>query len=423
MKKLILFGLIFLGVFFAKAQVEESDNNPVLRVKYYQDFLTFINDDGKIRLDVFVQVPYTEVQFIKTGEGFEAAYTVTVSVFDEEGEKLISEKIWNEKIISRSFDATIAKQNFNLSFRSFELAPSTYLIKTSVFDKDSRDEYFGQNVYTIRDLTVKPSISDIMLISQKTKVEGSNKLVPNISRDVTAEKNGIPIFFEVYSDSAAEVTFEYQVNELNGETAVSKSEKKSLTEGTNQVFFTVDPVTLNIGKYVLTIVMKDEGGETLATISKSFFSRWAGVPKSISNLQKAVDQLVYIANPDEIDYIEDSKNNEEKTKRFIEFWKKRDPNPKNEYNQAFEEYYKRVSYANQSFSNYTEGWRSDRGMVLIILGLPDNIDRHPFDYDAKPYEVWQYYDLNKSFVFVDNTGFGDYRLVTPLYGDLYRFRY
>ncbi len=62
-------------------------------------------------------------------------------------------------------------------------------------------------------------------------------------------------------------------------------------------------------------------------------------------------------------------------------------------------------------------------MVFIILGSPDNIDRHPFEYDSKPYEVWQYYDLNHSFVFVDETGFGDYRLTTPLYGDLFRYRY
>jgi hypothetical protein len=70
-----------------------------------------------------------------------------------------------------------------------------------------------------------------------------------------------------------------------------------------------------------------------------------------------------------------------------------------------------------------EGWRSDRGMVYITLGPPNNIDRHPFDYDAKPYEIWEYYDMNQQFIFVDETGFGDYRLTTPMYGDMYRYRY
>ena len=41
------------------------------------------------------------------------------------------------------------------------------------------------------------------------------------------------------------------------------------------------------------------------------------------------------------------------------------------------------------------------------------------DYDAMSQE---YYELNKRFVFLDDTGFGDYRLITPLYGDDYRYR-
>ena len=81
-----------------------------------------------------------------------------------------------------------------------------------------------------------------------------------------------------------------------------------------------------------------------------------------------------------------------------------------------------MNYTNEHFSEYFEGWRSDRGMVFILLGLPDNVERHPFEVDSKPYEIWQYYNLNISLVFVDRTGFGDYHLTTPLTGDLYRFR-
>ncbi|MEJ2505527.1 MAG: GWxTD domain-containing protein, partial [Ignavibacteriaceae bacterium] len=148
-----------------------------------------------------------------------------------------------------------------------------------------------------------------------------------------------------------------------------------------------------------------------------------GLPNNIVDIDKAITELVYIASPEEIGKMEDGKNEKEKTKRFLEFWKTKDPSPGNEQNEVFEEYYRRVDYSNKNFSQYMDGWRSDRGMVYIILGAPNNIDRHPFEYDSKPYEVWQYYELNRSFVFVDETGFGDYRLTTPLYGDLFRYRY
>ena len=113
---------------------------------------------------------------------------------------------------------------------------------------------------------------------------------------------------------------------------------------------------------------------------------------------------------------------EDKRRMFNEFWKKRDPTPKTDYNELMEEYYSRVDYANKNFGHYMEGWKTDRGMVYIIFGIPNNIERHPFDMDAKPYEVWTYYEINREFTFVDATGFGDYRLMNPIW-DTWRTRY
>lgn len=423
MKTLILAALFFISSADLFSQLENFDEVPAQRVKYYQDFLTFLEKDSTTRLDVFVQVPYQEVQFVKTGKGFEAAYTVTVSVYDQEKNNLITEKIWNEKIVAMGFDITVSPDNYNLSFRSFTLSPGVYHIKTSILDKDSRREFNSENLYTIRDLKQRPSISDVMIVADIKNVEGSSKMVPNISRNISTDTNGLPMFFEVYTDSAGEYTFDFIVSDKESSELYKMSDKKNLNQGTNQMFFKLDSLALNLGTFLVSINLKAGNENILCTARKTFISRWQGVPASIIDLDKAIDQLVYIASPEELETIKNSKDTMEKTKNFVEFWKKKDANPKDENNPAFEEYYRRVAYSNENFSNYTEGWRSDRGMVLIILGLPNNIDRHPFEYDSKPYEVWQYYDLNKSLVFVDNTGFGDYRLVTPLYGDLFRYRY
>ena len=61
-------------------------------------------------------------------------------------------------------------------------------------------------------------------------------------------------------------------------------------------------------------------------------------------------------------------------------------------------------------------------MIYIVLGPPNNVERHPFEYDSKPYEIWYYYGINQQFYFVDDTGFGDYRLLNFNYGDWYRYR-
>ena len=37
------------------------------------------------------------------------------------------------------------------------------------------------------------------------------------------------------------------------------------------------------------------------------------------------------------------------------------------------EYYSRVTYANKNFTNYKEGWKTDRGMLYIVFGRPNEV--------------------------------------------------
>ncbi len=425
MKKIIFCCLIIIsGITFA--QVENYSQKPELIVKYYQDFLSFKGTDGKTRLDVFIQVPYNAVQFIKTGQGFEASYSITVSVYDEEKKNLITEKIWNEKIVAISFELTSSPENFNLGHRSFELTPGLYTIETSLLDNDSKNQYDSENIFQIKSFSKVPSLSDIMIVAKKTVVEGNTKIIPNVSRNILTDRDDLFTFFEVYSDSARSLIIDYLILDENQIEFKKITKQQIINSGTNQIFNNIDSLALNLGNYFLKVSLRDSSGNEFDSSIKSFVSRWYGVPKSITNLDKAIDQMIYIANPEDVSYINEATDQLEKAKRFVAYWGKYDSNPSDQYNAVFNEYYSRVAMANANFTTYSlEGWRSDRGMVFIILGAPDNIERHPFEYYAKPYEVWQYYNLNRSFLFTDNTGFGDYRLSpdTPLYGDLYRFRY
>jgi GWxTD domain-containing protein len=249
--------------------------------------------------------------------------------------------------------------------------------------------------------------------------------VPNVSRNFASSKDGIKFYFEVYSKDTLDkrIAFDYVI--LNSEKNIihKESEDKTITPGTNKIFHNLSQFPFDLGAYTLVISTLDSNQTAFSTTKKSFYSHWKGLPGAITDIDKSISQLVYIGTPNELDYIKEGETITEKTKRFLEFWKKKDPSPNNDENEVFDEYYRRVAFAEENFSNYIDGWRSDRGMVFIILGAPNNIDRHPFEYDSKPYEVWEYYDLNRSFIFLDETGFGDYRLITPLTGDLYRYRY
>ncbi|MGZ5192094.1 MAG: GWxTD domain-containing protein [Flavisolibacter sp.] len=425
MKSFIYLSIFIICLQSLSAQIESDYGRKSgnLDPKYYQDFLNFASDkENNTRVDIFIQVPYTTIQFVKASTGFAASYNVTVSVFDEDKEKLLTEKSWREKIGAQNFDQTTSKSNYNLSLKSFYLTPGKYFIRTAVEDEDSRKTYSSENMYTVRDFSGNVSVSDIMLIIRQSQSEGSKKILPNISRNINAEKDGIPLFFEIYSKYPKDVVIQLEIKDNDEKIVFSDTLNKYIDSGRTQIIHTIENVSLSLGTYLLNVTVSDSTKENNLNVNKTFMSRWAGIPSAINDLDKAISQLVYIATPSELNNIEDASGQKEKVSRYLEFWKKKDPTPSTDENEIFNEYYRRVAYANSNFTHYVEGWRSDRGMVFILLGSPSNVDRHPFDLESKPYEVWYYYELNRNYIFVDETGFGDYRLTTPLYGDDYRYR-
>jgi GWxTD domain-containing protein len=57
-------------------------------------------------------------------------------------------------------------------------------------------------------------------------------------------------------------------------------------------------------------------------------------------------------------------------------------------------YFKRVEFANQHFTSFKEGWKTDRGMVYIVFGPPDEVSM------AGQQENWAYKNLQMQFTFM-----------------------
>ncbi|HED06107.1 MAG TPA: GWxTD domain-containing protein [Ignavibacteria bacterium] len=425
MKKLFLILLFITNASLIKAQVELAEqNNTNNKNMFYQDLLNFPSSKKDLtRVDVYLQIPYKSIQFLKSDKQFTGSYTTTISIFNKKKNKLIEEKIWKENITTGNFHETISKDNFSLTARSFYLSPGKYTIRTSVEDIDSKRDYTKKVVFNVRNMKDSLSVSDILLISKYSQEKGKKKVIPNISRNVANIKNGLPFFFEVYSSNPRNVNIQYAIYDNHNKRIFYETERKNINKGENRIFHIVHDSSFSLGNYKLSIDLKNKNNVLLASVQKRFFSQWVGVPSTVRDLGKAIKEMVYIASPSAIDSMQEAKTKDEKLKLFLAFWKKIDPTPNTQNNPVFDEYFRRVAYANAHFTQYIKGWRTDRGMVFILLGPPNSVDRHPFDIDSKPYVVWEYYSLNRNFVFVDETGFGDYRLVTPLTGDLYRFRY
>ena len=138
--------------------------------------------------------------------------------------------------------------------------------------------------------------------------------------------------------------------------------------------------------------------------------------------------VLYIISPEKKDIFKNLSTVEEKDHFIEQFWFRRDLDPRTTVNEFKEEHYRRIAWANDKYHSGIEGWRTDRGMIYILFGPPDGLEKHPEGgtYQRKfkegggrtytyPFEVWFYRHLEGvgpgiEIEFVDASRTNEYRI-------------
>lgn len=421
MKIIILMLFLYSSLF---AQVEHSQKSAFgsFLPNFFIDLAAYQSQDsGKSKIDVFIKIPYSNVQFLRNNDGYKAKYSIIVSFYDDDDELKI-EKLWNETVETQSFKQTQSRTSFNISYKSFVVEPGEYRIECKLEDAESRKYSEFEQEIKIREFGDTIEISDLIIVSEFIETEDGLKIIPNISNQVTSKDSAISFFYEIYTTEPKVIKVSYSIKDYEDELLNSYEKEIKLIEGKNEINEILKDIKFALGDYKLEVRLFDDQNDYIKGIVKKISSKIFGFPSSIKDLDLAVKQMLYIASPSDIEKIEEAEGYPEKLSKYLDYWKQLDPSPNTVENETLNEYYRRVEYANANFGGYFKGWRSDMGMVYVTLGAPDQVTRRPYEMDSKPYEVWEYYVLNRSFVFIDQTNFGDYRLYNPAYGDWFRYR-
>jgi GWxTD domain-containing protein len=152
-------------------------------------------------------------------------------------------------------------------------------------------------------------------------------------------------------------------------------------------------------------IVVGSGADTMATVGLvSFSQNWV-----VTNFDDMLSLLRYFPPVPALDSLRKAPP-AERARLWKVFWRESDPNGATPTNEALDQYFRRLAAANQRFRDEgVPGWRTDRGEVLIRLGEPDEI------FDASPQSEgrlirWGYTQYQLALYFVDETGFGRFRL-------------
>ncbi len=412
---ILLFALTF-GKLSSQENIDhsQSDLEPIF---HYDIVQVDSPEQGLSRFYVYLKTSFDELTFVREDTLFKAKYEVSVTVEDKNAFQ-VDGKVWQEEAKANDYEQTNSRRVYSLTYEKFDLEPNDYKLTLGFTDLESQKTKTVNRKIKLRNFDKEAlSISEIAFVRNLIVDSlGVKSFSPEIANYLVDLSRNVFVYFEIYCQANDDNNFEisYVVKNDRRKKIFEDSYKRRIDGSRTLEYFTLADRNLSQGVYELAV--KVVRGKYEAETIKRFIVRWANIPATIEDIELAIKQLKYIADKKEWDNLKRA-SKDEKFSAFKKFWDRRDPSPGTEENEWMDQYYYRVAYANANFGGFREGWKTDMGMIFIIFGPPSDIERHPFDSDQKPYEIWYYYTINRNFVFQDRTGFGDYKLITQSWED------
>lgn len=199
-------------------------------------------------------------------------------------------------------------------------------------------------------LTSSAKVVEQLYVNNKTSVaisgEGELRIISYYNDDFPA---AVPAF-----------------SEGMGRVARSMKVDSTFTVSTNQ--------EINFSKKGLYLVQKDT-----SAVDGFAFRVEEDYPR-LAKIESLADPLIYICTKQEFERVKAAKGSKKDFDRVILGVTGNAERARN----FMRNYFRRVEWANTYFTSYKEGWKTDRGMIYILFGLPDEL------YRFSDREVWSY---------------------------------
>lgn len=380
-----------------------------------------------VRLDY--RLARTELLFERRPGGYHAAYAVRAVFYDDKGGRQITGDIFTREIDVKTYAETRPIGNDIIDHVELPVAPGKYdvqvVIRDLVAERSSGTQielevpkqaagplWFGDLSFGTlkRDAPASPASTDPRAAYVANPGRRYSEDLPHMvvfgevvdSRPVSANDPGYTIQFRVLNDVQDRI--------------FQKDTTLVRTGGRTPFLLRPGLLTLAPGGYRFVVELKapvlppTPGKRPVPIRREKSFEMIQSVATIAADPRNTLEVLDYIADKSEHDAMKNLTTDEQKRQFFESFWKRRDPTPDTPENEAMNEFYRRVQYADQHFGVGGQGWRTDMGRIYIKFGQPDEVVRSPFNFDRPPEEIWYYYRDRHTFVFVDSKGFGRYDL-------------
>ncbi|MFN3427966.1 MAG: GWxTD domain-containing protein [Candidatus Thermochlorobacter sp.] len=433
-----LLTLLALPLYFAESIAQERYIEIVQRYGrpqfYLETAILPTASPDSMRLIAHMKISYDNAFFVKRQDGkFGAELNFTIEVLSRQVS--VGRKVQRRVIVVDSFAATKDRSRFVEAAFDMPLKTGEYELLSEIYN----DEIQKQIRLDRRRISPKPRkpimMSDVMMVYRPNTLNEDLRF-----KLLGASGNGIfgrdyVGLVEIISPQPIDgLTWELYEKTTQKEKLIEKktipkenliaiksldvneSEQQTYTLAAQRLSQSVRYLALidfqaeRLANMRFLLKLSAQAGKETCETSKDFENAWIDIPFALYDITLAIRLMEYILQPEALSEMQ-SGSVEEQRRKFLEYWKKRDPTPETEYNELMAEYYRRVDYA--FFNFYTArdfGWRTDRGKTYILYGEPSSITRE-FPINRPTQEIWTYNEIKKRFIFADRNNNGNYERI------------
>lgn len=377
-------------------------------------FLRAPSPDSTLTL-VALSLPSRALGFAREGERYAAAYVARIQL--RQGPTVVRTIEATEQVRVPTFRETSRTDESIIWQQFLRLAPGRYTMTVSVKDESS----------------IRNSSEEVSLEVPRLAADGLTSAVPVyeaiprqvvdslprlLARPRSTLVYGVDPVLPLYIDAvgatppaAVRVRVIGDADIVGIDTLIdlpSRGASRSTTVG-----LPVGRMAVGINTVQITAEGRSDTARTRVLVT-------LGEDVPIGTFEEMLAYLRLFATQDRLKQLRDA-DIADRAAAWTSFLKDTDPVPGTAEHEGLRDYFARIRTANVRFrDDVGAGWQSDRGTAFVALGDPDNIiDTGLLNpNDRVRQQIWEYRELRIQLIFIDQTGFGRWRLAAQSRGDL-----
>jgi GWxTD domain-containing protein len=434
--KRILILLLMLGI--SSVPLASQFTHPEERLLFNVDYARFQNDTSEAYLEVYMALYQQLFTLAQKNDRQLGSARIDVKIIDRNTGDTFNEQVTYlpvvESDVGQATGSTVVTQ------MGYLIPPGEYDLNVTIADSLAPERKDSVRVLLeIEPYKSSTTISDLQLCSNITSssntsnpfFKNSLELLPN--PNLVFGASGHPVVFsyaEIYNlERGRNYYIVTSILDRTGE-VMTEVKKKVQYDFRNAVEVgTMNIISYPSGRYEYLVTVTDSTAVELTSSRKSFFINNPHIVVQHSRTGVYADDLAllsyeelgeefrqcrYIATDEDRRRFNEIVTAEGRREFLAQFWVELARGRFNNQPIFRAEYLSLVEESNKRFSVLGRaGWSTDRGRVFLLYGRPDEIERYPSSGETKPYEIWQYYQIENGvhFIFVDRSGYGEYVLV------------